>query len=138
MAAVERDGLTGSCLCGAIRYRTPLPKLTPTLCHCSSCRKAAGAHAVGLYTVERELAVVEGQLTEYPSSDKVVRTFCGRCGSALTYWHADWPGDLSFTIATLDDPSSVAPVDHTWMADAASWDTPGDGLPQFAGDRLMR
>ena len=132
---MERGDLTGSCLCGAIRYRTPLPKLAPTLCHCASCRKAAGAHAVGLYTVDRERTAINGHVTEFPSSLKVVRGFCGRCGSALTYWHADWPADLSFTIATLDDPSRVAPGDHTWMSDAATWDAPGDGLPQFQYDR---
>jgi hypothetical protein len=133
--AVESGELCGSCLCGAIRYRTPTPKLTPTLCHCASCRKAAGAHAVGLFTVDRERTVIEGQVAEFQSSANVVRGFCGRCGSALTYWHADWPADLSFTIATLDDPSRIAPVDHTWMADAASWDVPSDGLPQFPRDR---
>jgi len=133
--AIEPGDLCGGCLCGAIRYRTPLPKLTPTLCHCASCRKAAGAHAVGLFTVDRERTVIEGQVTEFQSSAKVVRGFCGRCGSALTYWHADWPADLSFTIATLDDPSRITPVDHTWMADAAGWDTPSDGLPQFLQDR---
>jgi hypothetical protein len=71
--AIEPGDICGSCLCGAIRYRTPPPKLTPTLCHCASCRKAAGAHAVGLFTVDRERAVIEGQVTEFQSSAKVVR-----------------------------------------------------------------
>jgi hypothetical protein len=105
---LERGELSGGCLQGAIRYRTPPPKLTPTLCHCSSCRKVAGTHAVGLFTVDRERTIIEGQITEYPPSVRVVRTFCGGCGSALTYWHADWPSDLSFTIATLDDPSGAS------------------------------
>ena len=133
---MEREDLVGGCFCGSVRYRTPPPKLTPTLCHCVSCRKAAGANAVGLFTVDRDRVVFEaGQLTEYRSSVNVVRGFCGRCGSALTYWHADWPADLSITIATLDNPSSVTPVDHTWMSDAATWDIPCDGLSQFPHDR---
>ncbi len=131
----ERRELSGSCLCGGVRYRAPPPKLMPTLCHCTSCRKAAGANAVGLFTVDRERTVIEGRVTEFRSSAKVVRGFCGGCGSALTYWHADWPADLTFTIATLDDPGRIVPVDHTWMADAVSWDIPADGLPQFPHDR---
>ena len=133
---MESEELTGGCLCGAVRYRTPIPKNAPTLCHCASCRRAAGAHAVGLYTVDREHVVfVAGRPTEYRSSPKVLRGFCGRCGTALTYWHADWPADLSFTIASLDDPRLTAPADHTWMADAVAWDAPTDGLPQFPTDR---
>jgi hypothetical protein len=115
--------------------RTPPPKLTPTLCHCVSCRKAAGAHAVGLFTVDRERTLIEGQVTEFPVVGKGCSRLLWSVRSALTYRHADWPADLSFTIATLDDPSRIAPADHTWMADAASWDVPSDGLPQFLHDR---
>ncbi len=75
-----------------------------------------------------------GRPSEYHSSPRVLRGFCGACGSALTYWHADWQ-DISLTIATLDNPALAVPVDHTWMAHAVAWDTPTDGLPQFAADR---
>jgi hypothetical protein len=123
--------LTGGCLCGAVRYRTGTPSVPPTLCHCASCRRATGAHAMGLYTVTR--ATVEftaGKQTEYRSSSDVPRGFCGRCGTSLTYWHARWPENLSFTISSLDNPWLAVPIDHTGMADAAPWDVPGDGLPQ--------
>jgi hypothetical protein len=130
------NDLTGGCLCGAVRYRTSIPKLPPTLCHCVSCRRAAGAHAVGLYTVDQDqMAFTPGQPVYYSSSSKVLRGFCGRCGTALTYWHADWPTDISVTIASLDDPELAAPADHTWMADAPAWDRPADGLPQHQTDR---
>jgi hypothetical protein len=55
--------------------------------------------------------------------------------SALTYWHAGWPQEISITIATLDNPALAVPADHTWMAHAVGWDAPADGLPQFATDR---
>jgi hypothetical protein len=130
------DQLTGSCLCGAVRYRTALPNLPPTLCHCVSCRRATGAHALGLYTVKRDtLTYAQGQPVDYASSPKVLRGFCGRCGTSLSYWHADWPDEISMTIASLDDPAVAAPVDHTWMADALAWDQPADGLPQHLTDR---
>jgi hypothetical protein len=130
------DDLTGRCLCGAVRYRTAVPKLPPTLCHCVSCRRAAGANAVGLYTVDRDnIAFTQSRPFEYRSSPKVLRGFCGQCGTALTYWHADWPTDISVTIASLDDPGLANPVDHTWMADAVEWDKPTDGLPQYQTDR---
>jgi hypothetical protein len=86
---------------------------------------------VGLYTVARATAeFTASKPTEYRSSPDVLRAFCGRCGTSLTYWHARWPEDLSFTISSLDDPGLAAPIDHTGMADAVAWDVPGDGLPQ--------
>jgi hypothetical protein len=81
------------------------------------------------------MVFTQGQPVDYRSSPKVLRGFCRRCGSALTYWHADWPADISVTIASLDDPGLAAPADHTWMADAPAWDRPQDGLPQYRTDR---
>jgi hypothetical protein len=91
---------------------------------------------VGLYTVDRDrMAFTQGHAVEYRSTPKVLRSFCGRCGTALTYWHADWPADISLTIASLDDPGLAPPADHTWMAQAVAWDRPTDGLPQYQTDR---
>ena len=127
---------TGGCVCGAVRYRTGAPKTPPTLCHCASCRRATGAHAVGLFTVDRDtVEFTAGKPTDYQSSPEVLRGFCVRCGTSLTYWHSGWPRDLSFTIASLDDPGLAPPIDHTGMADAVAWDRPGDPLPQNPGVR---
>jgi hypothetical protein len=133
---MSTETLTGGCLCGAVRYRTGLPTLPATICHCRSCRLAAGANAVGLYTVEKPtVAFTRGSPVEYRSSPKVLRGFCGSCGTALTYWEADWPTEFSLTIASLDDPGLVVPADHTWMAHAVPWDSPTDPLPQYQTDR---
>lgn len=133
---MEHEELKGGCLCGAVRYRTSAPTMPPTLCHCKSCRRAAGTHALGLYTVDSSSAVfTNGRLATFASSAKVFRGFCEKCGTSLSYWHADWPDEMSFTIASLDNPTLAPPVDHTWMQDAVPWDKPADGLPQFPQDR---
>ncbi len=131
-----RGILTGGCLCGSVQYRTGLPILPATICHCRSCRLAAGANAVGLYTVEKTSVVfTQGCPVEFRSSPRVLRGFCGSCGTALTYWEADYPMESSLTIASLDDPGLVVPADHTWMAHAVPWDSPMDRLPQHQTDR---
>jgi len=128
--------LKGRCLCGDIRYRCPGPIAPPTLCHCESCRRAAGAHVVGWLTVP--LAAVEftsGEPLIYQSSASVRRGFCGRCGTPLTYWSAKRRDEIDLTIATLDAPDAIAPVDHVWMSDALAWDRPADGLPKHLHSR---
>lgn len=79
--------------------------------------------------------LLSGTPREYVSSERVVRSFCEQCGCSLTYAHSKYPDELDLTIASLDDPSAIAPTAHIWMSDAASWDRPDDGLPQHAGWR---
>jgi hypothetical protein len=127
---------TGRCLCGAIRYRCGTALYPPTLCHCESCRRAAGAHVVAWLTCRaQDFAVTLGSPVAFRSSEQVLRSFCGRCGTPLTYRHDQRQGEIDITIATLDDPGSAVPADHIWMADALPWDRPADGLPQYASSR---
>jgi hypothetical protein len=76
--------LTGGCLCGAVRYRTGTPNVPPTLCHCASCRRATGAHAVGLYTVARataEFTATKQMLDHTINRMAVVQASCERIRS---------------------------------------------------------
>jgi hypothetical protein len=122
----------GGCLCGAVRYRITGRPSVSSICHCRSCARASGAPAVAWVTFARqEVSFVRGQPVAYPSSPPVVRTFCGACGTALTYEHAARAAEVDVTTRTLDDPDLFPPAYHSWMAHAARWDRPGDGLPQF-------
>ena len=128
--------LAGRCLCGAIRYQCGPPLYPPTLCHCESCRRAAGAHAVGWLTVRStELQYTAAAPREFASSPGVHRAFCDRCGTPLTYRNARRPGEIDVTVCSLEQPERVAPADHIWMQDAPSWDRPADGLPQYSAGR---
>ena len=49
--------------------------------------------------------LVAGRPREYPSSPGVRRSFCGRCGTPLTYWHVERPAEVDVTIASLDAPA---------------------------------
>jgi hypothetical protein len=127
---------TGGCLCGTVRYAAGVPLYAPTLCHCTSCRRAAGAHAVAWLTVRREdLVFTATRPLEYRSSPGVVRGFCARCGTPLTYRHDSRPAEVDVTLATLDAPGGLEPLDHIYMADALHWDRPGDGRPEHPGTR---
>jgi len=131
-AAVE-----GGCLCGAVRYRASGESSHPSLCHCNSCRRAAGAPLVAWATFPpTQFAFTKGTPARYRSSPPVVRTFCPTCGTPLTYQHASFPNEIDVTIASLDDPSAFPPADHTWTSERIPWLELGDHLPRHERSRL--
>jgi hypothetical protein len=126
----------GGCLCGAVRYRAGGEASHPTLCHCASCRRAAGAPVVAWVTFPRaDFAFTQGTPTRYRSSPPVLRSFCATCGTPLTYQHDAHPGEIDITVASLDDPSAFPPADHTWTSEQLPWLELGDALPRHRRSR---
>jgi hypothetical protein len=90
--------------------------------------------SVAWVTVRTEAFAFEGEApARFASSPGVERTFCGRCGSSLTYAHVSRPAEIDITTATLDDPEAFAPTKEIFTAERVSWSTPNPDLPQFAG-----
>jgi hypothetical protein len=122
----------GGCLCGAIRYRVRGAPSNSMICHCKTCRRAAGSPVVAWVTFSKEnFEIVKGEANTYRSSEFVRRTFCPACGAPLTYEHADSPQSIDITTCTLDDPQSFPPTHHSWLSHDLSWIKFGDGLPTF-------
>jgi hypothetical protein len=102
-------------------------------CHCRSCRLASGAPFVAWATFPvAGFRLTQGEITRYASSKKVMRGFCGTCGTALTYLHEARPQELDVAVATLDEPALVAPEFHIWVSHKLPWVVLADGLPQYA------
>jgi hypothetical protein len=128
--------LRGCCLCGQYRYEIAGPISCETVCHCASCRRAAGAPAVAWLTVPRSrFRTLSGSLTRYRSSPQVLRGFCAACGTSVSYEHDLRADELDLTIASLDDPEACPPRDHTWCEDGLSLLKLADGLPSYAETR---
>jgi hypothetical protein len=114
--------IEGGCLCGAIRYRASGNADGITHCHCRTCRRASGAPLVTWAGFDSDkFNFTQGQPVSYASSKNVVRTFCGRCGTALTYRHLDLPDLVDLTLGSMDDPEQLEPQDHTWTESKLSW-----------------
>ena len=67
----------------------------------------------------------------YHSSPGVTRSFCGKCGTSLTYEGERWPGELHILAATLDDPGLITPQAHVYVGQKLPWVHLSDGLPRF-------
>jgi hypothetical protein len=129
---MSEAGYLGGCLCGGVRYQLSGPVSNLCFCHCASCRRASGAPMVPWGTFVREnFRLTRGSLAEYRSSPAVTRGFCAACGTSLTYRHDDRARDIDVTLATLDDPTLLAPQVHIWVGDKLPWVSINDGRPQF-------
>ncbi|MGG5823055.1 GFA family protein [Falsiroseomonas sp. HW251] len=128
--------LKGGCLCGHVRYEAGGTPFHPTVCHCSMCRRAAGAPMVAWFTVRRaQFRFVGSAATRFASSAGVTRTFCPRCGTSLTFETEEFPDEIDVTTVSLDDPDAVPPADHTRTATQLRWVRLADGLPVYLDRR---
>ena len=124
---------SGSCACGAVRYRIALPPRWVAHCHCSMCRRAQGAAFVTWAGADEAGFVLDsgaGGLQRHRSSPEAVRSFCGRCGTPLFFQSTRWPGEVHVTLATLDDAAGLEPQQHVHWSDRVAWVHCGDGLPR--------
>jgi len=112
----------GGCLCGAIRYEISGEPEQALVCHCPDCRKAAGSHAVSWLIVDKtQFILVKGQPTAYGSSPGVVRTFCGKCGTTLTWAGDAHPARIDVTLGSLDDPNKFIPARAVYRRHKLKW-----------------
>ena len=114
--------ITGGCYCGAVRFKAVSAPFSQANCHCDNCRRAVGAQAVAWITVKRsDFAYEKGEPKRYRTETSAWRTFCGSCGSSLTYESDDRPEEIDITTGTLDDPEQFAPIKDVFPEEKLSW-----------------
>ena len=102
--------LSGGCQCGAVRFRVEGPIGPSTVCHCRMCQKAFSApFGVSVSAPAQQVVWTRGERKRFLSSDKVARTFCGDCGSPLTFEGADGSRNIALATCAFDDPNALPP-----------------------------
>lgn len=128
--------MDGGCLCGAVRYTITGEPSTGGVCHCRTCQRVSSAPRLPFVGVPADdFAFTKGMPAVYRSSPGVSRSFCGLCGSPLTYRRDDAPAELDVMTISLDDPGALPPAFHVWVSEAVSWDSLAGDLPSFARSR---
>lgn len=131
MAKIE-----GRCLCGGVHFAINGPVSNIIACHCSMCRKAAGG-AYGAFFVAQRADVnwlSDTTLRHYESSPNLIRSFCHRCGSAVTGANLKNPDDTIILTASMLDTNTGAlliAVENT--TDRVHWTDNEKDAPHFEG-----
>ncbi|MEX0839460.1 MAG: GFA family protein [Parvibaculum sp.] len=128
--------IEGSCLCGAVRFTIDGGMSGIVTCHCSMCRKAAGGAAGAFFVAQRDEVTWQGEeyLTVYRSSPELERSFCSRCGAAMTGANLIAPDDtIILTANALDGDAPARVVAHEHAASKASWNDGNEKAPHFDG-----
>lgn len=102
--------LTRGCQCGRVRYALHVAPPKIGLCHCRMCQKATAA-PFGVFAVVKtaDFAWTRGTPSNWRSSSRAIREFCGVCGTPLVFRPLDL--DVVEVLAgSLDHPEAAVPT----------------------------
>jgi len=129
------DNITGSCLCGQVRYEIFAEMGAITHCHCPSCQKAHAAAFSSVTSVPLDgLKFVAGKelLKYYESSAGKKRYFCSHCGSQI-YAKRDDQNHYILRMGTIDGDPGIRPIQHIFTSYKAPWYNIHDDIAEFSG-----
>ena len=132
MTKTDETG-TGRCLCGAVAFETAGAPRFVAHCHCQSCRRNTGsAVATFVGVLNDQFRYTKGAPKTFGSSPGVRRSFCGDCGTPLTYQADFYPNEVHVYVSTFDRPEDFTPQLHVFVSEAIPWLHIDDNLPRYA------
>ena len=128
--------VTGSCVCGGVRFEVTEPFLWAGYCHCTRCQRRTGTAASASARVKpgsfRILAGEELVRAYAPPDGGFLKAFCSACGSALWAESPNDPEVKGVRLGALDGDPGIALSYRQFVAYAAPWEPiPDDGLRRF-------
>ena len=125
--------VTGSCLCGAVRFSVRAIGIDIYKCHCSKCRKNfGGASSAAAFVGEADFRWIQGEdnLTKFELTPKYSKQFCVTCGSIAP---ARIPGRSIYWVPAglFDDASGLQLARHVYVDSKAEWEVLDDELERL-------
>lgn len=130
--------ISGSCLCGGVKFEVDLLSGPFELCYCNHCRKTTGSAFAPMIGVKSSdfrwvsgedlVKTYEAPVTKSPPA--YCSHFCSECGSPTppTHVHGD---RLEIPAGLLDDDPVIRPDHHIYVEYIPGWFTIRDALPQL-------
>ncbi|MGB3147574.1 MAG: GFA family protein [Paracoccaceae bacterium] len=124
----------GRCFCGLIRFEVDAPVQSCVTCHCESCRRQCSAPMTAYVGVrDGTWRWLSGTPKIFRSSPGVERSFCGDCGTPLSFRSEKMSGMMHLYLVAFDDPEGVTPTLHCAYEEKLDWLKLADDLPVCNG-----
>jgi hypothetical protein len=127
----------GRCFCKAVTFEVDVPE-TCVNCHCESCRRQCSSPMTTYIGVLDKNWRWTGEIPKvYHSSPGVERTFCGNCGTPLSFRSERMSGTMHLYVAAMEEPEKFLPKLHVAYEEKLSWLTIEDDLPKRNGPEYL-
>ncbi len=136
-ALAQPGSAAGQCLCGAVRLSIDLPARWAWHDHTAASRVVHGAaYATYVGSWRKRFRIEEGTEAIVRFEDKetkAIRSFCGRCGTPLTYERARSPHMVNIPRALFRSRTGRQPLYHIGIAELQEWAYAGEPLVPLKG-----
>ncbi|MCF1505844.1 GFA family protein [Afifella sp. H1R] len=125
--------LSGSCLCGAVRFSVSGEVRQVVSCHCTQCRKQSGHFWATSAARKADMEIVGTEYVRwYQATAEARRGFCELCGSLL-FFEGKGREDVAFSAGALDGETGLKTEAHVFVAEKGDYYQIAAGEPQFDG-----
>lgn len=133
----EDGRVTGECLCGAVCLEIGVPARWAWHDHSAASRRAHGAaYATYVGSWRKRFRVTKGVRKIVRYEDKATgssRSFCGCCGTPLTYERAHSPHMVNIPRALFQGRTGRQPLYHIGISELQEWAYTGAPLVPLKG-----
>ena len=131
---VQHEPVTGSCLCGAVRFEVKPPSTAFRYCHCSRCRKVTGAaHAANLFVPAGQFRWLSGESLarryDLPGAKRFAVSFCSQCGTRVPH-PVTGTDNMLVPAGVLDGTPDLKPDGSIFWGSRAEWFVETPALPK--------
>ena len=131
--------LSGSCSCGAVKFRLTAAPMFVHCCHCTDCQRQTGSAFVLNAMVEADrVELLQGGTCGYPQPTESGRPHviqrCAECGTALWSNYGGREQVRFVRVGTLDEARMLPPDVHIYTRSKQPWvKLPGEGVGATTG-----
>ncbi|KAI2606371.1 DUF636 domain protein [Hypoxylon fragiforme] len=115
-------GLSGHCLCGAVKYTVDAEPIIVGYDHCDDCQRQSGSTYSLVVVVPKDKLTITGTTKSFAkngtSGQPVHRIFCPECGSPIAHDPEAAPPIIALKGGTLSeaDKKALKPDTEIWTA----------------------
>ena len=113
------ESLSGTCLCGEIKFsgKTEIKRIAN--CHCLDCQKITGASFATIIFVNAEEISIVGSAAVYKhisdSGSQLEKHFCRNCGSQMFSFNSSRAGLIGLRAGNLNEKELIEPQVNVYL-----------------------